>query len=348
MKKAPISLLPASEGGGESLTFTEALNAAWAGDYVLNWTGGNVTLSAPVLLQAFANKYHFGIRGNGATLTCSFADATKAAITMEVPIVTGSVLQNISVRNWQITDLSFVGTSAFAGAIEVRCLTNGSWFYSFLMSNIQCETHSDFAFKWKGSVFECAGDDLKSTGGNGGFWAERADNGNGDFGLPSAMALNRPNFRDGLTTGVELVCLATSYGTTEPFDLTIKGGYIVGMGRWGMSAPSGITLVENVGFESIQGGYGIMLGYRGGVIKSGTRGANPVPNATEELGMRYLVRWWGATGKLVLEDIGYENEGSGSGMTLAKTGGSGTVYLNRIGDETVVDNDGCTIVVQSE
>lgn len=60
--------------------------------------------------------------------------------------------------------------------------------------------------------------------------------------------------------------------------------------------------------------------------------------------MRYLVDWWGATGELVLEDTRYENEGSGTNMELARVSGSGTVFLNRAGDGSDIDNTGCTIL----
>ncbi len=317
-------------------TFANAVQDAWDNDYTLNWLGGDVTIVAPIVLQAVTSKFGFGIRGNGAGINCDFNDATKYAITIEVPIVAGEVLQTIVVRNFTLQDMTFGGTTPFAGAIELRCLSNGSWINSFLMNNIVCETHSGWAYKWNGSVFECRAVSLKSTGGIGGLQIIRADNaGNGDYGLPSAMELDQPNFRDGSGSGVSLEGPAF----TEPFDLSIRGGYIVTMGGNAVEAPSGITLVDGLGIEFMNGGYGLTIGYRGGVVKGGTRGANPVAGAAEGgPGMRYLVLWWGGSGQLVLEDVHYENEGSGTNMELAKIdGGSGNCYLNRAGTGSDID-----------
>ena len=95
--------------------FIAAVQAAFAGDYTLDWRGGNVTLTAPILLVASAWKFAFGIRMNGATITANFSDAAKYAITLRIAIVKGAVLQNVGIRNFQITDCAFRGTSAFAG-----------------------------------------------------------------------------------------------------------------------------------------------------------------------------------------------------------------------------------------
>lgn len=330
-----------------AVDFETALQTAFTEDRVLNWLGGDVVITSPIVLQATTGKYGFGLRGNGMKIESNFNDATKYAITLEVPVVAGSVPSNVNVRNFVFQDILFSGITPFKGAIELRCLSNASWINSFTLSNLVCETHTDYAYRWTGSVFECRGDALKSTGGVGGLYIERADNAlNGDFGLPSAMELNYPNFRDGSGNGITMAC---RIAFTEPFDLSVKGGYIVTMGGIAIDAPAGITLVDNLGIEYMNGGWGMLIGYRGGVLKGGTRGANPVANADDSppVGMRYLFEWWAASGKLVVEDLHYENEGVGTNMTLGKVGGSGTVYMNRSGTSAALDNSGCTIIVQT-
>ncbi len=341
----PGNLSVAGSVDSNTASFATAVQEAWNNDVTLNWLGGDVTLAAPILLQATAGKFGFGLRLNGITVTCDFNDATKYAITMEVPVVSGNVLQNINVRNFTIQDARFVGNTPFGGALEFRCLSNGSWINSFLLHNIICEHPSDYGFWWNGSIFECVGDLLKCTGGLGGLRITRADNAlNGDFGLPSAMELHSPNFRDGSEHGVKMECRVAF---TEPFDLTIRSGYIVTMGGIAVDAPAGITMVDGLGIEFMNGGYGLSIGYRGGIVKGGTRGANPVAGSTEgppAVGMRYLVLWWAATGALVLEDTHYENEGAGTNMERARFDGTGTVYLNRSGDGSDCDNSGCTVL----
>ena len=59
--------------------------------------------------------------------------------------------------------------------------------------------------------------------------------------------------------------------------------------------------------------------------------ANPIANASDTRGMKYLVAASLSSGKLVLEDCYIVDEGSGSGSKLLKIAGRGTVYLNRSG-----------------
>jgi len=348
--RVPGDLVVSGSITGGIASFEDAVQDAWDNDRALNWTNGNVTLTSPIVLQATESKFGFGIRGNGARIFCDFDDENEYAITMEVPIVTGDVLQGIAVRNWEIADLKFQGVSAFAGALQVRCLSNGSWFYSFLLRDLSCDAHSGYAYWWNGSVFECIGERCKSSGGMGGFKIERAGktglDTDPDMGLPSAMQLLSPNFRDGSEHGIFLYCVQAF---TEPFDLSITGGYIVTMGGNGVVAPAGMTMIDNLGIEFMNGGAGCHIGYRGCLIKGETRGANAVASAAEDgPGLKYLVFWWAASGRLLLEDLSWSDEGSGSGMELAKVSGSGTVYMNRVGPESNVDNSGCTIVVQAE
>lgn len=316
--------------------FPAAVADAWAKDHVLNWNGGNVTLTAPILLQASTNKFGFGIRGNGAQIISNFNNAAQPAITIEVPIVGGNVVQGINVRNIQITDINFKGSSPYKGGLEFRCLSNGSWINSLFLANLTCENHAEYAYRFVGSVFEFVGDKLKSTGGVGGAWAEKAGKtgvaGDTDMGLPSAMELNSPNFRDGSGHAISLFCVA-SY--SEPFDLTVRGGYIVSNGKAGINAPAGISMVDGTGFENNNGGAAIILGYRGGIIKGNTRAANPVAAATlsPAKGMAYLVNWWGASGRLILEDCTVQNEGAGTGLNKVAKADGGTVYLNRSGTQ---------------
>lgn len=340
-------------GAGGSQDFATAVADAWTNDRVLNWEYGDVTLVSPIVLQASTGKFGFGIRGNGAKITCAFSDATKYAISIEVPIVSGAVVQNVNVRNFTIADINFRGSSAFAGALEFRCFSNGSWINSFLLENLTCENHSGRAYSFKGSIFEFILDKCKSTGGVGAVWIEKrglnGTAGEGDQGLPSAMEMYSPNFRDGSGNSIELYCV-DAY--TEPFDLSLHGGYIVSNAGFGVKAPAGITLVDGVGFEANGGGCAMEIGYRGGVIKGGTRGANPTANAalgSPGVGMAYLVKWWGASGKLVLEDLQMTNEGAGTGPAKIASVDGGTVYLNRCGTQAAaIDSTGTpTVIVEA-
>ena len=239
--------------------FTTAVQAAFAGDYTLDWRGGNVTLTAPIVLVASAWKFAFGIRMNGAKITAAFNDATKYAITVRIKIVNGAVVQNIGLRNFQLMDCAFNGTSDFAGAIKMECLSNGSWICSFLIQNVSCENHTGRAFALIGSVFECWFVNCRTTGGVGAMdivcrgmvdghigagssannWNPNANNpavADHDKGLPSALYVIQPNFRD--ASGTSIVMSSTVLGQ-EPSDLTVQGGYIVSNRGRGHRCPSG-------------------------------------------------------------------------------------------------------------
>jgi hypothetical protein len=331
--------------------FAAAVQAAFAGDYTLDWRGGNVTLTAPIVLVASAWKFAFGIRMNGATITANFSDAAKYAISLRIAIVKGAVLQNVGIRNFQITDCAFRGTSAFAGALRLECLSNGSGIYSWLIQNVSCENHNGRAFGVIGSVFEGWFVNCRTTGGTGAIdavcrgmidgqigagssannWNPNANNpaiADHDKGLPSALYVIQPNFRD--ASGTSIVLSSTVLGQ-EPYDLTVQGGYIVSNGGRGIEAPAGIKLVYGTGMEKNNGGCGISVGYRGGVFRNVTA-ANPIANASDTHGMKYLVAAsLSSNGKVVLEDCDIVDEGPGSGSKLLKIAGGGTVYLNRSG-----------------
>ena len=73
--------------------------------------------------------------------------------------------------------------------------------------------------------------------------------------------------------------------------------------------------------ENNNGGCGISVGYRGGVFRNVTA-VNPIANASDTNGMKYLVAAsLSSNGQLVLEDCYIMDEGSGSGSKLLKIAG---------------------------
>jgi hypothetical protein len=335
--------------------FAAALQDAWTNDKTLNWAGGNVTITSPIVLDATVNKFNFGIRLNGATIACNFADATKYALTIQMHTADGgaSYSQGINVRGFQIVEGHFNAISAYAGAIELKCPTNGSWINSFLLRDIIVEAHSDMAFRFTGSVFEWVTERLTTDGGKGAMFIQQIGTGAGgttDQGLPSAMYLYSPNFRD---FSDDAIVLQGVQAFNDPFDLTIQDGYIVTGGGRGIWAPSGITRVEGVGFEGLgatagKGGMAMDIGYRGGLFR-GNRLANNVASSSlsTHLGCAYLCNLGVAGNVAVFEDNVVQAEGSGSSPKIANINGNGNVtYLNRQGTTaTAIDNPGgCPIV----
>jgi hypothetical protein len=52
---------------------------------VLNWTGGNVRLRKPIVIEVTENLLGPGLDLNGAKLIADFNDAGKRAITIRIP-----------------------------------------------------------------------------------------------------------------------------------------------------------------------------------------------------------------------------------------------------------------------
>lgn len=346
-----------NEGSATGAEFQAAIEAAWAADKVLNWQSGDVTITSPIILEVTdTSKFGFGIRLNGARVTCNFANAAAWALTIRMHHnEDGSIVQDQSLRAFQLIEGAFVGSSAYAGALKLECLTNGSWIYSFLIRDINVSGHSEHAFAFVGSVFEFVLDRLTTANGKGALFIEMRGtgvNGTTDMGLPSAMYCYSPNFRD---FDDDAILMTSPQAYSEPFDLTVVDGYIVTGQGLGINAPAGITRVEGTGFENLgqtagKGGSAIYLGFRGGMVK-GCRGANPVANSSVEtqLGMAYLVNADLANNNLVVEDSGAEAEGGGSQPKVARAAGSGgTIYLNRVGStSSALDNPNNQTVVNT-
>jgi hypothetical protein len=347
-----------SGNGATSLTFTQQVQAAFDGDYTLDlqWDGP-ITLNTPIVLEVTEWKFAFGIRFNGATIISNFNDATKAPITVMMPVVNGAVVQNVGIRNFTYTDGHFQGASAFSGALRLECRTNGSWIGLGLIDNITCDGHSDYAIQAIGSVFEGSVQNMTTTNGRGALHARccglvepdptGSDN---DKGLPSAMYIINPDFRDSVDPNYPSVLLDSSTEFQEPFDLTIKGGYIVDNASSAGAFPSGVKLVDGTGVEGNHGPAAFQVGYRGGAFRNVT-GANPVNAGT---GNTYpLISCSIDNNVLDIESCSIVNEGSGNGAILCYVSGSGgTIYLNKSGDANnliiapIWDNSGPSAVLK--
>lgn len=337
--------------------FPTAVQAAFDADTCLNWTGGDFTLTAPVVLSATVNKLGFGIRLNGANVTCNFNDATKHAISVVVPIVGGHVVPSVNVRNFTMSDSKFRFGSPYAGALRFECRGTQSGIYSFTVNNIRWDGHSDRNLIC-GNVFEGTFRDCGSTNG-GSFeartagpvdghievasaannWNPNANNPavqDGDKGLPSALQFL--DFRGRDATKDSFVTTATVLGM-EPADITFNGGYFVtGQGR-AIYALAGLNTVVDTGFENNTAECSIYTGYRGGKFIR-VRGASPVAASVNAPNPYYLVRCdlsGNATNVLVFDDCAIQAEGPGGPVKLAKVNGGGVVQLNRSGTAADVD-----------
>jgi hypothetical protein len=315
--------------------FIDAVTEAWRRNKPLNWFGGDVMLKQPILLIASENKTNFHLNMNEANVFCDFNDRTKYAITLRI---TGS---NLNIREFGIEEIKFRRVTPYAGGILLECNRNDSWIYSFDINSIACGGHEEHAIWLRGSVFECDLEYLRSTSGKGLFRAtvDGSLDPKGQKGLPSAMVGRNWRPRD-FTGDAVLLDAATRY--QEPFDLRLTEGYFVtGLGDgMGIMAPSGINTVEGVGFENLQGGAAMYLGYRGGrVIRC--EATNSHANARlgtynseggwqePPIGVAYLAQVQLAN-SVTLDGCKLEEHSGGTGLRLAKVQdlGGGSILLN--------------------
>lgn len=285
--------------------FATDLLAAFNAGTTLDWHG-DITLDAPIVLKSSGNVIGFGLRANGAKITCNFASGGYA-----IHLLITDAGHNI--RQFRLQDFTVTG-SGHDGAIKMECNRNDSWIYSGEIVNVKCENHSKHAIYACGSVFEFDCTSIGSTGGLGLFraterGAKESDPSGTDTnrGLPSAITGSdwRPRDFNG-----DAILLDSSTAYRECFDLTLDKGYIVtGKGTgYGINAKGGITKVRGVGFENFAGKAAVFCGYRGGSFED-CRTANAS-------NMKYFVEAE-LTGVLEIRSCRVENEGAGTGIRLA-------------------------------
>src|SRR6266404_9329989 len=93
-KKDPDSEPAQMAASGNPADFEAALRAKFAKGDVLNWTGGNVRLKRPIVIDVTSNLVGAGLDLNGAKLIADFNDPAQSAITVRIP----AAAKNIAFR----------------------------------------------------------------------------------------------------------------------------------------------------------------------------------------------------------------------------------------------------------
>lgn len=305
--------------------FESAVLAAFHAGRRLNWQGGDVTLTRPILVPAVQSVFNAGIDLNGAMVTCDFADATQSAISLVVQKgPDGKVLQNVNIFGYVVENGVFVAKSSARGALHMECRSNGSWIDGYYVDNITVSGFAGAAFSAFGSVFEglynrpqisnCLhGFQFRNTGMIEGDAALQDH----DVGIVSAIVIRDPSIRD--CSGDGLITEA-SVMYREPYDFTVSGGYIVDNNGYGLNFASGFSALIDIGFEN----------NRDAAVNCLNGGEMVRCRGTSDGRQPYLVRCF-LTGRLTLVDCAATNEGSATNTKIANLlgGSAGMVLLDR-------------------
>jgi hypothetical protein len=133
--KHPVSAPALIPGSADPADFEAALRSKFATGDVLNWTGGNVRLKRPIVIDVTTGLTGAGVDLNGAKIVADFNDPRQSALTIRIP----AEHKNVAFRGLKIFNGSFIAESPARDAIDLVCLTNQSWIYSWKFMNLDIE-----------------------------------------------------------------------------------------------------------------------------------------------------------------------------------------------------------------
>lgn len=313
---------------GDPTDFEAALRAKFARGDVLNWTGGNVRLKRPIAIDVTESLTTAGVDLNGAKIVADFNDAGQSALTIRIP----ANRKSIAFRGLKIFNGSLIAASPARDAIDLICLTNQSWIFSWKLMNLDIEGFARDGLFFDGSVFE--GDIHATTvsdcGRNG--MTFRNDGPKEDTGMVSAIAIFGGQLRKNGNAGIET---QSAIPFQEPRDLNISQTYFVENKGPGLHATAGLSMAQGCGFEN-NAECGIRLANEARLYacRASTHGPQP-----------YLVHAFFKGGRMTLDACriegygGFENK-----MKLAKVDGVGSVTLRDCGDRSDLDIRGAVSV----
>jgi hypothetical protein len=309
---------------GDPTAFEAALRAKFAAGDVLNWTGGNVRLTRPIVIDVTDTVLGPGLDLNGARLIADFNDAGKRAITIRIP----ASRRNVALRGMKIFNGTIVAASAAQDALGLECHTNQSWIYSWKLMNLDVEHFARDGLFFDGSVFEgeCHAVTCSDNGRNG--MTFRNNGPRGDVGIVSAIAIFGGQMRKNGRAGIET---QSTVPYQEPRDLNISQTYFVENRGPGLLATGGFSMAAGCGFEN-NGGCGIKLANEGRLFacRASTYKSQP-----------YLVEAYLNGGDILLDGCRIEGYGGFEGkMKVGRIAGKGSVLLRASGDRSGVDVSG--------
>ena len=314
---------------GDSAQFEAALRSKFSAGDVLNWTGGNVRLRRPIVIDVADSLTTAGVDLNGAKVVADFNNPNLSALTIRIP----ANRKGIAFRGLKIFNGSFITDSPAQDAIDLVCLTNSSWIYSWKLMNLDIEGFARDGLFFDGSVFEgdCHAVTCSGNGRNG--MTFRNDGPEDDRGIVSAIAIFGGQMRTNGNAGIET---QSPVRYREPRDLNLSQIYFVENKGPGLNALAGFSMAQGCGFEN-NAGCGIYMENEGRMFACRASTFGPQP---------YLVKAYLNGGSILMEGCRIEGyKGFEGKMKLANVRGSGSVTLLASGARTDLDLEGNNITV---
>jgi hypothetical protein len=310
---------------GDPSDFEAALRAKFARGDVLNWTGGNVRLKRPIVVDVTSNLKGAGVDLNGAYVIADFNDPKQSALTIRIP----ANHKKVVFRGLKIFNGSFIADSPAQDAIDLICPTNSSWIYSWKLMNLDIEGFARDGLFFNGSVFEgdCHAITCSDNGRNG--MTFRNDGPKDDTGIVSAIAIFGGQMRKNGNAGIET---QSPIRYQEPRDLNISQTYFVENKGPGLNAVAGFSMAQGCGFEN-----NVDCG-----IYTENEGRMFACRASTKASQPYLVKAYLNDDATILMDacriegyLGFEGK-----MKFAKVKGTGSVILRDSGQRSDLDIEG--------
>ena len=313
--------------------FATALQAEWAAGRILDWTWGDVTLYAPIVLSASSNRSRGGFDMHGASIHVAFNDPTKDAITVQV-LAQGYDFRYLRLKNFQLW-----GEGQCRDGVVISCRTNSSWIYNALIQDVSIEGAGRDGLVLDGSVFETQLRDFYSSNNGREGVALWNDGPKGDTGIVSAIFWDGGGARKNGRHGISMNSAAD---WSQPRNCRIGDVYFVENRGYGCVFPMGADDIHSCGFENncqdpslTTDGVGAGIWFRnyGSFLNCVASTGGPQP---------YLA-YGQLLGHCAFTDCGYEGYGAATGkMKLARLmamqGGATAVFR---GDTAVdVESDG--------
>jgi hypothetical protein len=327
-KKDPDSEPAQMAASGNPADFEAALRAKFSTGDVLNWTGGNVRLKRPIVIDVTDSLTGAGVDLNGAKIIADFNDPSRSALTIRIP----ANHKKVAFRGLKIFDGSFIAQSPAQDAIDLVCLTNDSWIYSWKLMNLDIEGFARDGLFFDGSVFEgdCHAITCSDNGRNG--MTFRNDGPKDDMGIVSAIAIFGGQMRKNGNAGIET---QGARPLREAYDLNISQTYFVENKGPGLNAVRGFMLANGCGFEN-NAGCGIKMANEGRLYACRASTYGPQP---------YLVNAVFKGGSMLMDGCRIEGYSGFEGkMKFAKVSGVGSVSLRDSGQRSDLDIAGSITV----
>jgi aryl-phospho-beta-D-glucosidase BglC (GH1 family) len=305
---ATTAAVPSSTGTGALET---ALRAAMAGGYVAHLTGTSYAVTTPIVINVTSSTQGpVGIDLGGAKIVSQITDGSPA---IEIIVGRGVDLGSLTLSNFSIQ-----GNGLEGDGIKIVADGNDRLLHDWSISNVSVEHVGGIGLDVLGNVSQGTVFDSWMHGdGQGG--ARFADSAGG--GVAGGLEWLGGGFRKNGVAGLIL--------DNGAHDMTVRGAYFVENNGPGIDATSGITLVQESGFENNQGA--------GAIVQ---KSANFTDDTFATWGVQTVgIGGYLAGGQVTLTGAGAEYYGAGPDPTvLANVQGNGALAIAGYGNVVVGPN----------